>query len=30
MEGIVRTKTLELLIDSAEVEGDQETTRSVS
>ncbi|MFY9631553.1 MAG: trigger factor [Candidatus Cybelea sp.] len=30
MEGIVRSKTLELLIDSAEVEGDQETTRSVS
>ncbi len=30
MEGIVRNKTLELLIDSAQVEGDQETTRSVS
>ncbi|HEY2554804.1 MAG TPA: trigger factor [Candidatus Cybelea sp.] len=30
MEGIVRNKTLELLIDGAEVEGDQETTRSVS
>ncbi|MGB6412062.1 MAG: trigger factor [Candidatus Cybelea sp.] len=30
MEGIVRSKTLELLIDSAEVEGDQDTTRSVS
>jgi trigger factor len=30
MEGIVRNKTLELLIDGAEVEGDQETMRSVS
>jgi trigger factor len=30
MEGIVRSKTLELLIDSAEVEGDQETMRPVS
>jgi hypothetical protein len=30
MDGIVRNKTLEFLIDNAEVVGDEETSRSAS